>query len=88
MNNLITSTKFNSKLYAQKTLKNMIDDSKSTMGDVYSTNQINIAVDTSDLIKFANSKTQYKESHYVGEDDGVALIKNTDVSLKIEEKEI
>ena len=54
MGSLTLGTKFNSKIYAQKTMKNLMDDRQNTMANIYSNNQTNVGVDTFDLITHKN----------------------------------
>ncbi|CDW89079.1 UNKNOWN [Stylonychia lemnae] len=64
MSTIAATVKFNSKVYASKTLKAMIDDRSSALGNIYSSIQVNVATDTFDLIEIMSVKTQYKESHF------------------------
>jgi len=70
MGSLALGTKFNSKVYAQKTMKNLIEDRQNTMANIYSKNQANVGVDTADLVTHKNVMTQYKDEHYQCGEDG------------------
>ena len=85
MNNFV-STKFNSKVYAQKTMKNLMDDRQTALSNMYAVNQNNIATDTLDLVEYKTSKTQYKEEHFAVKSEGHTIEQVTSVlSLKYEE---
>jgi hypothetical protein len=46
------------------------------MGNVYQTNQINIGIDTGDLVEISNAWTQYKESHFQAKEDAELIARN------------
>lgn len=64
MSTFLAASKFSGKVYAQKTMKSMIEERESAMDNIYTNNQINKMSDTRDLVTYMSQKTQYDEEDY------------------------